>query len=188
MFVAICYSSNRKLTQYVRTEKSSWHTASAIQGFISPTEVETVPLWNGQSLWPRANGTVMESWLHHLMSHVTLIKVLNLLVLWFPPKVPTATLEMKSQHINLGGIKHLVQGINLLTFVLDLRNWGKRGRKIPNFQKFFFYCFNWKIHFFFFLNIHLFIWLCGVLVVHTGSSLWCVRLWSTGLSIFSSRA
>ena len=163
MFVAICYSSNRKLTQYVRTEKSSWHTASAIQGFISPTEVETVPLWNGQSLWPRANGTVMESWLHHLMSHVTLIKVLNLLVLWFPPKVPTATLEMKSQHINLGGIKHLVQGINLLTFVLDLRNWGKRGRKIPNFQKFFFFTvLIEKSIFFFFLNIHLFIWLCGV--------------------------
>ena len=64
----------------------------------------------------------MESWLHCLMSHVTLIKVLNLLGLRFPPKVPTATLEMKSQHINLGGIKHLVWGINLLTFVLDLRN------------------------------------------------------------------
>ena len=82
----------------------------------------------------------MESWLPHLMSHVTLIKVFNLSVLRFPPKVPTATLEMKSQHINLGGIKHLVRGINFLTFVLDLRNCGKTGEKNTQFSENFFYC------------------------------------------------
>ena len=73
---------------YLHTKKSSWHTASAIQGFISPTREETAPLWNVQSLWPTANGSVMESWLHRLTSHVTLTEGLNLLLLWFLSKSP----------------------------------------------------------------------------------------------------
>ena len=139
MSVAICYSSSRKLNQYIPTyqEELLAHSKCYTRIYITNKggdgpSVECAELVT-YSEWVRDG--VLTPPFNEPCDADRRAQSLTALI---PLEVPTAKLEMKSQHINLGGIKHLVWGINLLTFVLDLRNRGRRGKNIQFSERIFF--------------------------------------------------